>query len=191
VEVLFKKYILFLAIIVAAFVGGFFLVGPLVGDFMNTQSEISSKKEKIADLKNSIKQAEEAKRKAESKQEDAPVVTKLIYESAYNSYDRNVNFNAMLESVLELSKQAGLKVKTIEFKDAPESDAVVQNHGSEYEAALLAAQFIGTYTQFQTFMRDVYRHQYLMGIKDFKIVPYEFDKKVLIVDMSLSLYMKK
>ncbi len=190
-EVLLKKYILFLAIIVAAFVGGFFLVGSLVGDFMNMQAEISSKKEKIADLKNSIKQAEEAKRKAESKQEDAPVVTKLIYESAYNSYDRNVNFNAMLESVLELSKQAGLKVKTIEFKDTPESDAVVQNHDSEYESALLAAQFIGSYTQFQTFMRDIYRHQYLMGIKDFKIVPYEFDKKILIVDMSLSLYMKK
>lgn len=190
-EIIIKKYAIYIIVIIAAFVGGFFLVGPLVGEIMSSHSSISAKKEKINDLKNNLEQAKIAKQKAESKKEDEPKATKLIYESEYNSYDKGVNFNSLLETVLQLAKQSGLKVKTIEFKDAPESDAIIQNHGSEYEVALLAAQFVGSYTQLQTFMRDVYRHQYLMGIKDFKITPYEHDKKILIVDMSLSLYMKK
>ena len=189
-ETILKKYAIFIAIIVLIFGAGIYFVAPKISEVFSVQSELSSKKSQIKNLEQDVESAKLAKQRAESKK-DEPKIEKLIYESEYKSYDSKVNFNGMLETVLALAKQAGLKVKTIEFKNVPESDPIVQNHSSEYETTLLSAQFYGTYTQFQTFMRDVYRHQYLMGIKDFKIVPYEFDKKILKIDMSLALYMKK
>lgn len=189
-EKLIKKYIIFIGLIVAVIALGFYLVIPNISNYFSEQSSIKTKKEKINDLKKNIESAKIAKAKTERKKEE-PVITKLIYEPEYKTADSGINFNGMLETILELAKQAGLKVKTIEFKNIPESDLVIQNHASEYDATLLDAQFIGNYTQFQSFMREIYRHQYLIGINNFKIVPYEYNKKILIIDMTLSLYMKK
>ncbi len=189
-NIILKKYGIFIVAIIAVLVLGIKFIIPPFETYFTAHSKVADKKEKINDLKNKIEAAKIAKQKAEAKK-DEPKETKLIYESQYNSSDININLNGMLDTVLELAKQAGLKVKTIEFKSLPESDVIIQNHSAELAGSMLAAQFIGNYTQFQTFMRDIYRHQYLMGITNFKITPYEFDKKILIIDMSLSLYLKK
>ena len=188
---LIKKYFLFVFIIIAVFVFAVIkFVVPTVDGYFNSHKNIKTKQEKIAKLKKDIEAAKLAKMEAERKK-DEPKSTKVIYEPNFKSGDVSINFNNMLDSVLEMAKQSGLKVKSIEFKSAPESDLIVQNHPNEYLVKMLSSQFIGTYTQFQSFMREIYRHQYLIGINDFKIVPYEFNKKVLIIDMNLTLYMKK
>ena len=189
-NILLKKYALFLVVIVLVLFLGIKFTVPQFGNFFNSQSKIKAKKEKINDLKKNIESAKIAKQRAEAKK-DEPKITKLIYESEYKAADINVNFNGMLETILEIAKQSGLKVKTIEFKSIPESDVIVQNHSSELAGTLLSSQLIGTYSQFQTFLRDIYRHQYLMGITNFKITPYPQDKKILVIDIDLSLYMKK
>lgn len=187
---LIKKYAIFILIIIIAIVFGIKNTVPVVSGYFNSHKNIKAKQDKVEDLKKKIEAAKIAKL-AEERKKDEPKITKMIYEPEYKAGGSNASFNGMLDTILELAKQSGLKVKTIEFKSSPESDPVIQNHGSEYEAKLLGAQFIGSYTQLQTFMRDIYKHQYLIGINDFKVVPYEFNKKVLIIDMNLTLYLKK
>jgi len=160
----------------------------MIGDYFSVKGEIKTKQESVEDVKKSIADAQSrkaAEQNAEVKEE------KQIYEPQFKSSETMVNFNGMLETVLELAKQSGLKIKTIEFKDSPESDLVKQNHAANYDTTLLVTQVIGTYTELQNFLREIYRHQYLIGIYDLKVVPYEFDKKILIIDLSLSLYSKK
>lgn len=189
-NIILKKYAVYILVIfVVLFLGIKFTI-PQFGDYFTSNAKIKAKKEKINDLKKNIESAKLAKQRAESKK-DEPTVAKLVYESDYKAADINVKFNGMFDTILELAKQSGLKVKTIEFKPIPESDVIIQNHSSEIAGMLLESQFIGNYTQFQTFLRDVYRHQYLIGITNFKITPYPQDKKILIIDMGLSLYMKK
>ena len=187
---LIKKYFIFVFIIIVAIVFGIKNTVPVVSGYFDAHKNIKSRQEKINSLNKKIEEAKLAKL-AEERKKDEPKIVKMIYEVDYKSGGSSASFNGMLDTILELAKQAGLKVKTIEFDVAPESDPIIQNHGAEYESKLLVAQFIGSYSQLQTFMRDIYKHQYLIGIQDFKIVPYEFNKKVLIIDMKLTLYLKK
>lgn len=183
-----KKYFLYLVVIVLIIIFGLFKIIPLAGNSFSKGKEVKTKQETIQDLKKSIDIAQKNKATQERSSTNDE---KQIYEPQFKSSDAMVNFNEMLETTLELAKESGLKIKTIEFKDIPESDIIKQNHASNYDSTLLATQLIGTYTELQNFLREIYRHQYLIGIYDLKVVPYELDKKILIIDLSLSLYSKK
>lgn len=183
-----KKYIAYIVLVILSIGFLFHLNLPLINSFFSTQSDIKEKKESISDLEKSVEIAKKNKIEAQAK---GPLEEKLIYEPEIKSTDTMVSFNGMLETVLELSKQSGVKVKTIEFKNIPESDPIKQNHSSTHAATLLETQLIGTYTQLQNLLRDIYRHKYLMGINSLKVVPYINDKKLLIIDLAISLYAKK
>lgn len=187
-EAILKKYILYIFVIILAFGFGLSKTIPMVGNYFSLNKDVKSKQTSIEDLKKNVeiaRQNSQEREGTEVKQE------KQIYEPQFKSTEVMVNFNGMLDTILELAKQSGLKIKSIEFKDIPESDLIKQNHVAEYDATLLVTQVIGTYTELQNFLREIYRHQYLIGVYDLKVVPYEFDKKILIIDLSLSLYAKK
>ncbi len=40
-------------------------------------------------------------------------------------------------------------------------------------------------------MRDLYRHQYFININKVEIVPYRKDKKILLVNLVITLYAQK
>ncbi len=166
---------------------GFYKTIPLIGEAFSKAEEIKSKQESVADLNKNIEIAKKNNIEAMKSEPD----TKLIFQPQVQSQEPMVAFSEMLDTVLELAKESGLKIKTIEFKDIPESDPVKQNHASTHNAAMLNTQLIGTYTELQTFLREVYRYQYLIGIQKVEITPYERDKKILIIDLSLALYSKK
>ena len=184
-----KKYLIYIVLVVLVVVGGGYYVVPAVTSFISTQEELTAKKEKVADLERQV----EVALKAKQKKEDTSTVKeeKLIYESEYSSSSEMVNFSGMFETVLALAKQSGLKVKTIKFTDSPESDPIKRDHSATHKTTLLASEFVGTYTQLQNFLREIYRHQYLMGINSLEVIPYEFDKKILLINMTLNLYAKK
>ncbi len=185
-----KKYLIYIAVLVLIVIFALYLLIPIASGIVQKIPQIDEKKANVENLTKELELAKKAKMEKENALSEGRVI-KQIYESDIKSTDMMVNFNGMLETVLNLAKQAGLKTKTIEFKVIPEADLVKQNHSNDYDATLLIAQMYGTYTELQNFLREVYRHEYLMGIYELKITPYEADKKILIINISLSLYSKK
>lgn len=182
------KYLPYLAIVIIAAAAAVWQGVPLVTGYISTQEEISVKKDKVADLERKVDVA----KKAQQQEKEAPAKEeKLIFQSEIKNAETDVYFNEMYETVLSLAKQTGIKVRSMKFTDAPESDPIKRDHSSSHTTTLLKSEFIGSYTQLQNFLREIYRHQYLMGINSLDIVPYEFEKKVLIIDMELILYAKK
>lgn len=161
---------------------------PLFGSYFTEHGNLKAKKSAVENLR---RQVEIAKQNAMQEGAGLGENKKQIYDPKIKSAEVMVSFNETLETILEMAKQSGLKIKTIEFKDIPESDEIKQKHSSECNATLLVTRMIGTYAELQNFLREIYRYQYLIGIYDLKVVPYEVDKKILIVDLSLSLYAKK
>ncbi len=187
-NVLFKKYLIYILAIIIVIGAGLYFTIPMGQQYFTKSAEIKSKQETIDDLNKSIELAKKNQIEAMSSEQKED---KQIYEPEIKSTDMMVNFNGMLETVLNLAKEAGIKTRTIEFKTIPESDPIKQNHSGTHDATLLQAQMIGTYTELQNFLREIYRHPYLIGIEELKVSPYELDKKILVIDLSLSLYAKK
>ena len=185
---LIKKYLVFILLIVVFFVIGLGIVLPILPKLITKSAEVKSKEASIKELKTQLNVIEQNKLQ---EQENNIKVLKMIYEPELKSSDSMVNFNGLLETVLNQAKVNGLKTRTIEFKTIPDSDIVKQNHSGTHNSTLLTAQMVGTYTELQNFLREIYRHKYIIGINEIKITPYEKDKKILVIDLSLGLYSKK
>lgn len=183
-----KKYFIYPVFIILALAYGLSQDIPLFGSYFTEHGNLKAKKSAVENLRRKV---EIEKQNAMKEGDGLGENKKQIFEPQFKSAETMVNFNEMLETILEMAKQSGLKIKTIEFKDIPESDEIKQKHSAECNVALLATRMIGTYAELQNFLREIYRYQYLIGIYDLKVVPYEVDKKILIVDLSLSLYAKK
>ena len=186
---LIKKYIAHIMLVCIALGVGLFMTVPKIPSIFITKSKsISSKEASIKDLKAQLDVIEQNKLQ---EQENNVKVSKIVYEPEIKSSEMMVNFNGLLEMILDLAKQNGLKTRTIEFKTISEGDLVKQNHSGTHDATLLTAQMVGTYTELQNFLREIDRNRYLIGINEIKVSPYERDKKILIIDLSLALYAKK
>lgn len=183
---LLKKYGIYLALCIIVIAFGLFKTLPIIGEIASKGQEIKAAKESISDLNKNIEIAKKKNIDAmQSEKENKP-----IFEPMIKSDDPMVSFSNMLDTILELAKQSGLKIKTIEFKEL-ESDPIKQNHSATHNSTLLSTQLVGTYTELQTFLREIYRYQYLIGVQKIEVTPYERDKKILVIDLGLALYSKK
>ena len=50
---------------------------------------------------------------------------------------------------------------------------------------------IADYKHFQAFLRDLYKHEHFLEISNIEIVPYEKDKKILLIKSQIKLYSQK
>ena len=138
-NVLFKKYLIYILAIIIVIGAGLYFTIPMGQQYFTKSAEIKSKQETIDDLNKSIELAKKNQIEAMSSEQKED---KQIYEPEIKSTDMMVNFNGMLETVLNLAKEAGIKTRTIEFKTIPESDPIKQNHSGTHDATLLQAQMI-------------------------------------------------
>ena len=50
---------------------------------------------------------------------------------------------------------------------------------------------IGTYKDFEGFLKELYKHEHFLDMASMEIVPYSRDKKILIINFQLKLYAQK
>ena len=51
-------------------------------------------------------------------------------------------------------------------------------------------KIIGSYTDFENFLTDLYKYPYLVSISSYDIVPYYKDKNVLLIKLGVKVYMQ-
>ena len=52
-------------------------------------------------------------------------------------------------------------------------------------------KFFGSYIKFQSFLKDLYKHEHFLNIQEIEINPYKKDKSILHIKLILSLYAEK
>ena len=73
----------------------------------------------------------------------------------------------------------------------PKSDKFVQGAPEKFNVASLDLDMIGTYKNFENFLKDLYKHEHFLEITSIDIEPYEKDKKVLLIKFVMKLYAQK
>ena len=73
----------------------------------------------------------------------------------------------------------------------PKDDAFVSGAGSQYNVARLNMEMVGNYSNYDNFLKEMYKHEHFLDIQTAEIVPYKKNKKILLINFKVKLYAKK
>ena len=92
---------------------------------------------------------------AAAKAKVAPKDGKKIYELEGAQFSAEASFAPLFEIVLSIAQSSGIRIRSIDYNYAPESDPVYAAHLPEYNACELRIQAIGSYAQLQAFFKGL------------------------------------
>ena len=93
--------------------------------------------------------------------------------------------------ILTLIRANGVKTRSVQYEYDPKDDNFVKNLPDKYNVAKLDVEMIATYKEFEGFLKELYKHEHFLDISDIEVVPYQKDKKILIIKFQLKLYAQK
>mgnify|MGYP002869960526 CR=1 FL=1 len=94
----------------------------------------------------------------------------------------------MFENILANITNSGLRIRSIDYNYSPTEDAILEASIPGYNACELSFVTVGTYTQLQTFLKNIAKETYLTGINEIYLEPYDKDKTILISRFKVRLY---
>jgi len=183
-----KKWI-FLVLILAIICGIFYWCSaPAIDTFDNIKKEQQLQKEikqKNEDLERII---EDNKRKNEAAKS---ATVKEFYKVEGMGSGTDEDFAPMLDNMLAYMKQDGIRIKSIKNSPNPTDDNLLKNGMGTYSGSKIDFELVGYYTQFAALLDDLNNYPYFISINKFEITPYQYDKKILIGNVSIVLYSKR
>ena len=127
---------------------------------------------------------------AAAKAKVAPKDGKKIYELEGAQFSAEASFAPLFEIVLSIAQSSGIRIRSIDYNYAPESDPVYAAHLPECNACELRIQAIGSYAQLQAFFKGLMKDNNLNYLAEVEMQPWEKDKTILITNVKIRLYTK-
>ncbi len=186
-----KQFIVPILIVVVAFIAAVYLGMKLaanVQDIIGYKNDIAAKEqllvEKKAQLEKYIAQeAAEAKKIAEEASKSKP-----FYKPAASGMNTEAIIQGEFAEILQLIRANKIKVRTIKYEYDPQDDAFVKGAGGKYKVARLNMEMIATYSSYNNFLKELYKHDHFLDIQSVEIVPYKKNKQILLINFKLKLY---
>ena len=191
----FKIFLKQYKIVVAILLGGLVLIGFLISKIVPTIVENTSTSKKIVEAKKTYEDKQRVLESIKSQLEETKKrneeVVKAFYKPIGQATDTESAIAEEFAEILVVLRGNSIKMKSIEYTYDPEDDAFVQNMSDKYSVARLDMELIATYKNFESFLKELYKHEHFLDIGSIEIVPYKKDKKILIIKMQLKLYAQK
>ena len=178
--------IVFISFILAA-VLGIKLVNN-VEEMINYRSDVTKKEQTLKEKKEALdkkakQEAEEAKKLAETASRSKP-----FYKPAASGMNTEGIIAGEFTEILELVRANKIKIRSIKYDYNPSDDAFVKGAGGRYKAARLNMEMISDYTSYNSFLKELYKHEHFLDIQSVEIVPYRKNKQILLINFKLKLY---
>lgn len=140
-------------------------------------------------LADSERKLENMRKEMTEKADESNSSLKSFYKPVNEGLDSEAAIAEEFAEILQVMRDNKIKTRAIKYDyDLQNEDNFVKNLPNKFHACRITCEMIGTYTQFESFMRDLYRHEHFLDISTVKIVPYEKDKRILLVSLQLKLY---
>lgn len=141
---------------------------------------LAEKQRKLEDVKLQLK-----------KQQDESTLEKEIFVPEEKGLPAEDMIAGEFEEILEIIRANTIKMRSINFDMNPRGDVFVQGAPEKFNVAALKMEMIGTYKNFENFLKDLYKHEHFLEISKVQIEPYEKDKTILLINYEMKLYAKK
>ena len=127
--------------------------------------------------------------KEKADKQEAPI--KNFYKPIESGLDTESVMSEAFGDILKLIRANSIKTRAVKYDYNPSDDNFVKNASNKYNVCKLSLEMIADYKHFQAFLRDLYKHEHFLGISNIEIIPYEKDKKILLVKSEIKLYSQK
>lgn len=158
----------------------------ITNDLKAKQEQLNQEQAKL----DSMKSAEAAVNKKEN---DASKSDKPFYKPVMSGFDSEAAIAGEFSEILQLVRANQIKIRSIkyEYDQDVKDDVFAQNASDKYNVARLNMEMIANYSNYDNFLKELYKHEHFLDIQQVEIVPYKKNKKVLLINCKVKLYAKK
>lgn len=181
----FKEAIFYSVVIFSAFVWFLMQIFPQIQDLIRTEKNI---KKRTAELARLTAKLEKIKQDAISNRRDEEDRVKSIYRSDIKFENGDTEYLLMIDDIIGMIRDNGLKVYSIDYNYDPSSDVIVSQSGGKYLGCQLTISLIGSYSQIKNLIIDCIKYPYLIMLNSVETEPYHKDKNVLLSVVKLTIY---
>lgn len=182
----YKETILYLVFIIIGFIFSVAKLRPELVNFYLIEKSLHTKNIESADLNRKLEAL-----KASEMQKMSLDTVKNIFKPSLAGGDAETSFIVMFDDIIEMAKYNGVKIYSIAYNYNPADDEFVKGSPDKYNVCELKTQVVADYPDLGSFLKELYKYPYLVNIENFELVPYERDKKVLLVNLQIKLYSSK
>ena len=190
-DVYLKKFKVAVGILVATIVLAGVIVSKIIPEIQkitNIQKDYKSQSSALADSERKLENLKNAE-KARKVQDE--VVVKVFYKPINATSDTETAISDEYSEILQLVRENKIKIRSIKYDYDPQDDSFVKNASSKYHVCRITSEMIAEYSNFENFLRDLYKHEHFIEISKVEILPYERNKKILLVNLQIKLYAQK
>lgn len=190
-NIYFKKFQVAILIFAAAvFAIGFLIYKtvPEVQKIIDIQEQQKTQSASLADAERKLAdlRADSERRKVEN--ENLP---KLFFRPVNMGLDTEAAISEEFGEILQLIRENKIKTRSIVYEYDPKDDNFVKNVPEKYQVCRITAEMIANYSDFENFLRDLYKHEHYLEISKIEIKPYEKNKRILLINLQLKLYAQR
>lgn len=186
-EKLTKYYGILLFVVVVGILGyiSYSVLLPKFDTLSNRQKEVIKQNDILTQKNLELARVSE---KIKKMQYSIATSTKKVYYPSQSDLGDDTLFFTIYNDVVDMLKSNSIKIKTIDYVYNPEKDKFVEFGKDKYFVCDVNMDLISNYVNFGKFIEALYQYPYYVRINQVYVNPYENDKKILMIKLSLRLY---
>lgn len=178
--------ILVVAIVVFAILAS--KIFPDINKINETQKSYKTTSASLVDAERKLQNMKAAKEKAESVDEN---LLKAFFKPINGGSDTESAISDEFGEILQIMRENKIKARSFKYDYDPEDDNFVKHVADKYHVCKVTADMIGTYTQFENFLRELFKHEHFLDISSIEITPYKKNKRILLINLQFKLYAQR
>lgn len=161
---------------------------PEIQKITQIQNDTNSKNGELTDAERKLT---ELKASAEKQEEQDTSVMQMFFKPVSEGLDTEAAISDEFGEVLQLLRENKVKTRSVKYDYDPQDDNFIKNAASKYHVCRVSAEMIATYAEFANFIRELYKHEHFLDISKIEIVPYQKNKRILLVSFQIKLYAQR
>ncbi len=189
-----KQFLVPIALIILLIAGIAYVAPKIVENVQSSSSLQADIDAKTADIQKKQAKLDEYKKQEqqnEQKEKESANAGKPFYKPIDQGLDTEAVIAGEFAEILQLIRANQIKVRSIKYDYDPSDDAFVAGAGDKYNVARLNMEMVGNYSNYDNFLKEMYKHDHFMDLQSVEIVPYKKNKRVLLINFKVKLYAKK
>jgi len=183
--------ILLIVLIVAGLIWGGGKVSETYNSLNGVKAEIETKEQSIQEKQAKLDEYKRKEQEEAAKEKDSANSQKPFYKPIESGMDTEAVIAGEFAEILQLVRANKIKVRSIKYDYDPKDDEFVKGAGEKYNVARLTMEMVTNYSDYDNFLKEMYKHKHFLDIESAEIVPYKKNKRVLLINFKVKLYAKK
>ena len=186
-----KKFKVAVTILGLALLVAIAMIAKTVPEIQKTIQIQEDTKAKSGELADAERKLTELKADAEKRDEQDSSVLQMFFKPVSEGLDTEAAISDEFGEILQLLRDNKVKTRSVKYDYDPQDDNFVKNAANKYHVCRVSAEMIASYSDFANFVRELYKHEHFLDISKIEIVPYQKNKRILLISFQIKLYAQR